>query len=239
MSSEATIDTTNRFCFKEIIKSKCLRLFSSLMWFIICALAMWVFYFKPTFEHLGLKEKQALEIMMIYPDAKSEGSSGRIRLEQLSHEDSFIAVVMLESLYISDSVKKSGIRLEDQDADLSKIDTSGRDRLVLQAYREYSDLELKYVLSSNSQLLSLDPDKEADSDIAEFPNISTKLKNNIRLQYSTSLTKEQKSELLACKEKLDEKFSNAFWILANLRSHGTCSKNYRSGFDVMKSSAFN
>lgn len=195
---------------------------ASLIWLVVLTAATWFVFFKPLLAFTTYKVELTSAVLQAYEPAKVEGSEGRIKLEQLSHQDSGVANIILKSLYRNEAIKESGIDLKDPQADISKVDTRKVDELVLQAMREYTDLELKTVLQSNSDIWDGSSKPLGSRDGDEEFNFSVSMINKSKIDHLTTLTQGQKDELAACYKKLDEKFSNPFMLLIHLRAVGTC-----------------
>lgn len=194
-----------------------LSFISMLGWLVALTAVTWFAFFKPIMAFLSYKVEMTAEVLETYGPARKEGSPSRIKLEQFTHQDSAVANMMLQSIYQNDAIAKSGIDLKDQQADLGKVDTSKTDELVLQAVREYTDLELMTVLRYSRNIW--DESAKPYND----PKLNTTVINREKIDHLTALTKEQKDDLSSCYKKLEEKFSNPFSYLIHLRSIGTCS----------------
>lgn len=195
----------------------------SLTWLIVMTVATWFVVFKPMFAYLAYKANQTVAVVEVYDTAKVAGSDGRIKLEQMTHQDSGLANIILQALYRADAIKSSGIDLKLSNADTSTVDTKKADELVLQAMREYSDYELLFVLRAASDVWDEGSKPLGLGEGDDELNYSQSIKNKSKIDHSSTLTKEQKDEISACHKKLDETFSNPVLLLINLRTVGSCS----------------
>lgn len=202
-------------------RSAIFSLVASLVWFAILSATTWIVFFKPLMTFTSYKVAFTADVLQVFNSAKPEGSDGRIRLEQMTHQDSGVANVILQSFYRFDAIKNSGIDLKDPNADLSKVDTRKIDELVLQATREYTDFELKTVLEYSREIWD-ESLKPLESDV-EGIKLSTSIINKNKIDHLTTLSQGQKNELATCYEKLEDKLSNPLKLLINIHSIGTCS----------------
>ncbi|MBI6885779.1 hypothetical protein [Pseudomonas putida] len=218
---------------RHMEKNKLSRKIFGVIWLLVSMSLTWIFFLKPCLEYTGYKANQAFEAIEVYEKAKEGDQQGLIALEQMTHMDSYLANIFLQQIYLGDSIAKSGINIDDEYADLGKVDTSKSDNLILQALREYSDMELRMVLSANAGKWSTDKQKMTDQ-LATMSGAKPSVRNRLILEYTTTMTDTQKEMLSACYKKLNEKLSNPVWIMANLRSIGTCSSYSANAFDILK-----
>jgi hypothetical protein len=183
---------------------------------VLPLVAINLLYVKPSLEYLDYQLKHDTAATKLFRKALYGTPEDLVRLEQMTHEDSSLANAMVRNVYRREAIKVSGVQLEDPNADLSKIDTQKIDGLVLQAMREYSDLELMAVLGQVREVW--------DSRLPTALSISPYVDNALKISAMSTFSAEQKAEIESCYEKLQDKFSNPLWILANMRSIGTCSQ---------------
>ncbi len=200
---------------------------------------LWLILFKPFLEKTIYRISQSYQAMESFRSARSanELNNSIENLEKLTHEGSGVAYVLLQSIYRVEDLKRSGIDLRESNADLESVDFTQSDDLLRRAFLTADDIELQFILRSNSSLFS-------EMDIEEKDMNGNPLKastiNSMKISSMSTLTQEEKDELKACLAKLNEKFPSGFWMILNYHSVGTCRGNPRpSAFEFIRNSLAN
>jgi hypothetical protein len=176
--------------------------------------------FQPLFIELDKAAKKTTEVGQLFTPARDGDPVAMARLEQMTHENSGLAYLVLMAIERKHAIKASGVDLNDPHANIGSIDVTKTDALLMQAMRELSDLELVYVLRSQSSAFdSTEQAKERELTKDE----SVLIRNHTELDTRSTLDQATKDGLLSCRDKLAKKYDSVAISLLNLHTSGTCS----------------
>ncbi|MBI6885778.1 hypothetical protein [Pseudomonas putida] len=210
---------------RRIIKNVAIFAAAAATVFTLLAALTWALFFKSWFEYVGYQQNVTIRAAKLYEQVRDSNDQAAMRdLEKLSHQNNAIAALFLSSLYKKEAITKSGINMKDPDADTSKVNGEKIDSLILQAMQEYNDEELWVFLSGTSSRWRLDADVVLKEKLSALEKYSTSIKNSVKLEYSTTLSQEQRSAAEACFNILSKVDRQSYLSILSARTTGSCTE---------------
>jgi hypothetical protein len=195
---------------------------------LLVNIALWValfagthiLVFQPLFLELDKAAQKVIEVGNLYKPASEGDSVAMARLEQLTHENAGIAYLILMNIERKHAVKAAGVDFNDPNANIGSIDVTKPQALLMQATRELSDLELLYVLNSESSVFD-DMDRAKKLEIAKEQSVWAR--NQAEFETRTTLDQATKDKLVACRDKMAKKYDTLAISVLSLHAYGSCS----------------
>lgn len=210
---------------KKIIKHVAICTAAVAAVFTLLAALTWVLFFKSWFEYVGYQQNVTFKAAKLYEQVRDSNDQAAMRdLEKLSHQNNAVAALFLSSLYKREAIEDSGIDMKDPDADTSKVNGEKIDSLILQAMQEYNDEELWVFLNGTSSRWRLDSDAVLKERLSALEKYSTSIKNSVKLEYSTTLSQEQRSAAEACFNILNKVDRQSYLSISSSRTTGSCTE---------------
>lgn len=220
---------------KRIIKNVAIFAASAAAVFTLFAALTWVLFFKSWFEYVGYQQNVTFRAAKLYEQVRDSNDQAAMKeLENLSHQNNAIAAAFLSSLYKREAIKNSGIDMKDPDADVSKVDSGKIDSLILQAIREYNDEQLLMFLDTTNSRWRLDSDSALKENLSKLESYSTSVKNSVKLEYSTTLSQEQRTDIEACFNTLKKEDRQSYFSILTSRTTGSCTEFKGDSVAILK-----